>query len=146
MLSRPNSNSTFRNSHYIPLAPCTVIIQVLLSPTETEPTVNGPIRLVNGSDMFEGRVEILVNGQWGTICDDYWSDTDASVVCRQLGYSADGAIARRRAAFGQGSGPILLDDVRCNGTEETLADCPSNDVYIHNCRHYEDAGVHCLRE
>jgi len=101
---------------------------------------------MNGSDMYEGRVEILVNGQWGTICDDYWSDTDASVVCRQLGYSADGAEARQRAAFGEGSGPILLDDVRCNGTEETLADCPSNDIYIHNCRHSEDAGVHCLRE
>jgi len=101
---------------------------------------------VNGSSIYEGRVEILVNGQWGTICDDYWFDTDASVVCRQLGYSADGAIARSRAAFGQGSGPIVLDDVRCNGTELIITDCPSNDVLVHNCRHYEDAGVHCLRE
>ena len=114
--------------------------------TESEPIVNGPIRLVNGSSIYEGRVEILVNGQWGTICDDYWSDTDASVVCRQLGFAADGATARGRAAFGQGIGPIVLDDVQCNGTELTLTDCPSNKVFVHNCRHYEDAGVHCLGE
>jgi len=114
--------------------------------TETQPTIDGPIRLMNGSNMFEGRVEILVNGQWGTICDDYWSDKDASVVCRQLGFSADGALAISRAGFGQGTGPIVLDDVRCNGTEETLVDCRSNEVYTHNCRHYEDAGVRCLCE
>ena len=112
--------------------------------TESEPDLSGAIRLVNGSDIFEGRVEILANGQWGTICDDYWSDADASVVCRQLGYSADGAIARPGAYFGQGTGPIILDDVRCNGTEVTLADCSSSPAYSHNCYHYEDASVHCL--
>ena len=113
---------------------------------ESEPDIRGAIRLMNGTDRFEGRVEILVDGQWGTICDDYWSDTDASVVCRQLGYSADGAVARLRAYFGPGTGPIILDDVRCNGTEVTLADCDSSPAYIHNCYHYEDAGVHCLRK
>lgn len=101
---------------------------------------------MNGSDQYEGRVEILVNGQWGTICDDYWSDADASVVCRQLGFAAEGAIARNRAYFGRGSGPIILDDVRCNGSEASLADCNSNPAYSHNCYHYEDAGVHCLGE
>ena len=115
-----------------------------MSSTASQPTFYGPIRLVNGSNMFEGRVEILVNGQWGTICDDYWSNTDASVVCRQLNYSADGAVAKHRAAFGQGTGPIVLDNVRCDGTEETLTDCPSNDVNIHNCHHNEDAGVRCI--
>ena len=87
-----------------------------------------------------------MNGQWGTICDDYWSDKDASVVCHQLGYSAEGAIARYRAYFGAGTGPIILDDVRCNGTEVTLADCSARPAYSHNCYHGEDAGVHCLRK
>ena len=124
-----------------------VILDVfILSFTESEPDLGGSIRLVNGTDQYEGRVEILVNGQWGTICDDFWSDTDASVVCRQLGFSAEGAIARNRAFFGRGTGPIILDNVQCNGTEVTIADCNSNPAYIHDCYHGEDAGVHCLRK
>ena len=45
------------------------------------------------------------------------------------------------ATFGQGAGPIVLDDVRCTATENRLIDCPAN--FNHNCRHSEDAGVRC---
>lgn len=54
-----------------------------------------------------------------------------------------GAIGRQRAFYGQGSGAIQLDDVRCAGTENRLIDCPSSPVGIHNCAHSEDAGVTC---
>ena len=47
----------------------------------------GNIRLRGGTNSWEGRVEILVNGAWGTVCDDQWDVQDAKVVCRQLGYS-----------------------------------------------------------
>ena len=60
-----------------------------------------PIRLVGGSVANEGRVEILVQGQWGTICDDIWDPADAEVVCRQLGYLAEGAGALPFAHFGE---------------------------------------------
>ena len=44
------------------------------------------IRLVGGINETEGRVEICLGGQWGTVCDDQWGDVEARVVCRQLGY------------------------------------------------------------
>ena len=51
---------------------------------------NSDIRLVGGSDHYEGRVEICFNETWGTICDGSWSTNDANVACRQLGYAATG--------------------------------------------------------
>ncbi|XP_030851596.1 deleted in malignant brain tumors 1 protein-like [Strongylocentrotus purpuratus] len=100
------------------------------------------VRLVGGSNDAEGRVEVMHNGSWGTICDDSWDLRDARVVCRMLGF--DGALdAPGSARFGQGSGDILLDDVWCSGTEENLAECPHRGVGVHNCGHNEDAGAIC---
>ncbi|XP_053317413.1 neurotrypsin [Spea bombifrons] len=101
-----------------------------------------PLRLMDGETKKEGRVEIYLNGQWGTICDDGWTDKDASVVCRQLGYKGP-AKARAMAYFGEGKGPIHVDNVKCTGNERSLADCIKQDIGQHNCRHSEDAGVIC---
>ena len=45
--------------------------------------------------------------------------------------------------FGEGTGPILLDNLQCTGTETRLIDCPHNGVGMHNCFPGEDAGVVC---
>lgn len=52
-----------------------------------------------------------------------------------------GAVARTNGAYGQGTGPINIDDVGCFGNESSLLDCAF--TAIHNCRHTEDAGVDC---
>ena len=55
-----------------------------------------------------------------------------------------GAEAIRSALFGPGEGPILLDDVLCEGDEERLDSCGNRGYEVHNCDHTEDAGVRCM--
>ena len=101
------------------------------------------VRLVGGSSYNEGRVEMYYNYQWGTVCGDGWDDTDAGVVCRQLGFGISGT-AIGSAGFGQGSGPILLDSVSCNGSEPILISCGHLGINVtRSCSHAEDAGVKC---
>ena len=101
------------------------------------------VRLVGGSSYNEGRVEVYYNGEWGTVCDDGWDNTDAGVVCRQLGFGSSGA-SYYSAYFGQGSGSIWLDSVTCTGNELTLASCGHFGVGItRSCSHYEDVGIRC---
>ena len=101
------------------------------------------IRLANGNGPNEGRVEILHDGEWGTVCDDDWDDDDATVVCRSLGYSS--GIGLEDNEFDDGSGQIWLDEVQCTGSESHIEDCLSNDWGDNDCSHYEDAGVICSK-
>ena len=88
-------------------------------------------------------MEVNYNGEWGTVCDDGWDDTDAGVVCRQLGFGSSGT-AIGVGGFGQGSGLIWLDSVTCTGNESTLASCGHLGTNVtRDCDHTEDAGVRC---
>ena len=67
---------------------CTVITQLFVhTQINVAPCSDGQLRLVGSIVAYEGRVEVCMNNEWGTVCYDYWGTPDSSVVCRQLGYS-----------------------------------------------------------
>ncbi|KAF0886390.1 macrophage scavenger receptor types I and II isoform X1 [Crocuta crocuta] len=107
----------------------------LLTPSRT-------VRLVGGSGPHEGRVEIFHSGQWGTVCDDHWELRSGQVICRSLGYQGVQAV-RKGAYFGQGTGPIWLNEVFCFGRESSIEQCKIKQWGARVCSHSEDAGVTC---
>ena len=80
------------------------------------------VRLVGGSNKAEGRVEILIGGEWGTACDHNWDLREAHVVCRMLGYQ-EAIRAVGSGYFGSGTGDIVLHGTRCSGNETNIAQC-----------------------
>ncbi|XP_042201728.1 deleted in malignant brain tumors 1 protein-like [Callorhinchus milii] len=112
------------------------------SPDEQHHLSGQKMRLVGGSSICSGRVEILSNKTWGTVCDDSWDIREASVVCGQLD-CGPAVRAVGQAGFGQGAGQIWLDELHCRGSESFLWDCVSASAGRSDCVHKEDAGVVC---
>ncbi|XP_051864821.1 uncharacterized protein LOC127566442 isoform X2 [Pristis pectinata] len=100
------------------------------------------LRLANGSNPCSGRLEVLYNGAWGTVCEDGWSIANADVICRDLtcGFAE---LSTDSSIYGEGAGPIWLHDVRCDGTESSLWACSSQSHQAHRCTHSNDIGVSC---
>ncbi len=87
-------------------------------------------------------MEVFVDGEWGTVCDDVFTDNlDGVVVCRQLGYT--GILGVHSGMFREGEGDIWLDSVGCRGDEEYLTACSHAGFGVTNCHHNEDVGVVC---
>ena len=105
------------------------------------------------------------NNTYGTVCGDFWDETDSQVVCRELFFSSEGknpnnllivpiinisnlifsigSLPVTDLSFGSGIGPIYLSNVHCMGDEDKLVNCASNSVDAHQCDHSLDAGVIC---
>ncbi|XP_069753720.1 scavenger receptor cysteine-rich domain-containing protein DMBT1-like isoform X3 [Narcine bancroftii] len=100
------------------------------------------LRLVAGFDQCSGRVDVFVNGTWGTVCDDSWDSQDAEVVCRQLN-CGEPVVTPAGMLFAQGNGTIWMDEVKCKGSELLLWDCQFPAFGRHDCGHKEDVGLIC---
>jgi deleted-in-malignant-brain-tumors protein 1 len=137
-----------------------------------EVCIDGDVRLRDGFDENQGRVEVCYNKVWGTVCSDGgWSGggrLNARVVCRQLGTLSErkerttsctnlylilsfctfsvAAVSFTGAVFGPGSvfAPVHLDNVFCIGNESNLLNCQRNPVGVHDCSHSQDVSVDCL--
>ena len=116
--------------------------------------MDGTLTTENG-DLCEGRLEIYYDGAWGTICDDYWTEEEADVSCRALGFFG-GAVedygrfrTAVKAGFSAGTSDqtIVLDDLRCTGMESGLLECRSANgpPGSSNCLHSEDVGLRCIK-
>ncbi|XP_052231204.1 neurogenic locus notch homolog protein 2-like [Dreissena polymorpha] len=115
------------------------------SPHTTRPPVVGnQIRLVDGNTCFEGRVEVLYNGIWGTVCDDGFDATDAGVACRSLGFSGASSPWLYFDSSNTYPSQIWLDDLNCIGFGTNLWDCNHPGWGTHNCGHSEDQFIRCV--
>ena len=117
-----------------------------------------PVRLTGGGAPYKGILEIFVRNQWGTVCNDYFGEEEATVACSQLGYTKHVNYFPRQS--GSSSQSIWMDDVNCSFSEAKissyqtrLADCAKRDSSnsfrngnywgIHNCGHSEDIELVC---
>jgi deleted-in-malignant-brain-tumors protein 1 len=106
------------------------------------------IRLVNQTNNKTGRVEIYhPSFGWGTVCGDIsWSKVEGGVVCRQLNFTGANAVMWLSDYYGRGSGPVLLDRIKCTGNESYIWECRHSgwNAYHPYCnRHRWDVSVNC---
>lgn len=106
------------------------------------------IILFGGATDSEGLVGVCINNTYVTICDDFWDERDAQVVCRQLSLDGSGhAIATSGKQVGNGTLrqlPTVLDRVRCLGNESSIRACWID--YSADCGVSEGAGVICQHQ
>ncbi|XP_025102100.1 deleted in malignant brain tumors 1 protein-like isoform X8 [Pomacea canaliculata] len=114
-----------------------LLIQCLAEPMKA--------RLVNGT-LGAGRLDLYFNGEWGTVCDNGFDKRGARVACRMLGFNSTEPGIVWTTKYGQGSGPILLQNIACNGAETSLDQCFHSEFYPKQCSHMEDVGVICNTE
>mgnify|MGYP001793530170 CR=1 FL=1 len=93
--------------------------------------------------MASGRVEIYHNGVWGSVCNNSWEIQDSHVACRMLGFPR-ALDFNTNAKYGQATGMIWLDNVQCNGDEESLFHCSHSQWGQHNCNHSNVVVIQCL--
>ena len=117
------------------------------------------IRLVEGGNIYEGRIELFNDYEWVSVCENGWNINAANVVCRDLGYAGVIESPKQMPFYGPGSSTVILEDVSCRGYEKSLmTQCTHSGSsglqwsggqgrpwpYGRTCEHTQDVGVACL--
>lgn len=112
------------------------------------PTV--PVRLLGGKTEHEGRLQVYLDGKWGTVCDYGWTIIDAALVCHQLGLALNPIDWRLQRSEIPGAGTtedILLSHVRCLDHDTDITKCRAERHHLgefeNSCSHEMDVGVRC---
>uniref|UniRef100_A0A671QXP5 SRCR domain-containing protein n=1 Tax=Sinocyclocheilus anshuiensis TaxID=1608454 RepID=A0A671QXP5_9TELE len=134
-----------------------VICSVLLSIKHFSPLLLGhefvfmqriivfyPSRLAAGSHLCSGRLEILHDQTWMSVCDAAFDQQDAEVVCRELDCGAPVQVLGA-AAFGKGDTQMWTQDIQCRGNESQISFC-SISSHKHNCSSDNNVGLKCSRK
>ena len=124
---------------------------------------------MDGALQQEGRVEVCLNGVWGSVCDSDWDQSDGLVACSQFGFDLAGIyvyiytiiiilfivmmlqtiiiftepLVYSGSQFGDGYGPIVYSNLKCNGFERDLGSCDGNKYPLSTCSRSNVAGVLC---
>ena len=117
------------------------MLELTNSYCSSEPCTTGDVQLVGG--YYYGRVEVCIGGVWGYVCrDTYWDNNDASVVCRQLGFSPYGMYLLYCHYLQYSIGSIAITDWWYSDSSSTFftqLNCNGTEDHISNCQHYENA-------
>uniref|UniRef100_A0A3B4E704 SRCR domain-containing protein n=2 Tax=Pygocentrus nattereri TaxID=42514 RepID=A0A3B4E704_PYGNA len=99
-------------------------------------------KLTGGPHRCSGRVEVLHEETWSTVCDADFDQQDAEVVCRELGCGLPVEVLGA-AAFGRGEGQVWSKELQCRGIESEISLCPTSSSLRLNCTHGSDVGLIC---
>uniref|UniRef100_A0AAX7TZ92 Scavenger receptor cysteine-rich type 1 protein M130-like n=1 Tax=Astatotilapia calliptera TaxID=8154 RepID=A0AAX7TZ92_ASTCA len=99
------------------------------------------VRLLNGSSLCSGRLEVKSNQSWSSVCEDDFDQQDAEVVCRELGCGPPSVL--QGALYGEVEAPVWSKVLHCGGHESALLDCRSSGSARNSCSPGKAVGLTC---
>uniref|UniRef100_A0A673A8Y9 SRCR domain-containing protein n=2 Tax=Sphaeramia orbicularis TaxID=375764 RepID=A0A673A8Y9_9TELE len=104
-------------------------------------TCSDSVRLVHGSSLCSGRLEVRSNQSWSSVCEEDLDLNDTQVVCRELGCGAPGLL--QGGLYGEGEAPVWTSELQCEGNESAVLDCRRSSSAAKTCSNGTAAGLTC---
>lgn len=109
---------------------------------------SAPVRLLGGRTKNEGRLQVKINGTWGTVCSYGWTKRDAALACQQIGSvlnPSDWELQRNEIPLAGTAEEVLLSNVRCTEDDYDVTRClaETQHDFENTCTHEHDVGLRC---